>query len=131
MNDAERMRILEMLEQGTITSAEAAELLSALDERPAEGRRRERERPAAEEAGAEPPRRFRVRVSERSSGRVRANVIVPLRMVGLGLGMAHRFKGSGPPQLDDIIDAVRAGKRGTVFDVAGGDGNERVEIIIE
>ena len=129
MNDTERMRILEMLEAGKITAAEAVDLLNALGagSRPTGGPERHRFR-----GGDGPPhggRRFRVRVTDRKTGRERANVAVPLGFAGLGLGMAHRFHAH--PQVDELLDAVRSGKRGTVFDVANDHGDERVEIIIE
>jgi hypothetical protein len=129
MNDAERMRILEMLEQGKITAQEASELISALDERPRDGRR-ERGRWGAGEPPPDRPRWFRVRVTDQVTGRARANVTIPIGMVGFGLGFAHRFKMPGHGHIDDILEAVRSGRRGTVFDVSGGEG-ERVEIIIE
>lgn len=137
MNDAERMRILELLEQGKITAAEAADLLSALDERPREGGQGERSRPRERhrwrdaEFPADRPRWFRVRVTDAVTGRTRTNVSVPLGMVGFGLGFAHRFKVPGGSQVDAIVEAIRAGRRGTVFDVSSDDSGERVEIIIE
>jgi hypothetical protein len=130
MNDAERMRILELLEQGKITAQEASELLSALDDRQREGSRRERPRWAPPDPPPDRPRWFRVRVTDRTTGRPRANVTIPIGMVGFGLGFAHRFRVPGGSHIDDILDAVRSGRRGTVFDVSGGDG-ERVELIIE
>jgi hypothetical protein len=130
MNDAERMRILELLEQGKITSAEAAELLSALDDQPRESPRRERRGWGFAETPPGGARWFRVRVTDPHSGRTRANVTIPIGMVGMGIGLTRKFKMHGHPQIDAILEAVRAGRRGTVFDVLGGDG-ERVEIIIE
>ena len=133
--DNERLRILEMLEQHTITASEAAELLAALGARaPRDGRRRgERGRWLAEELG--PPsdraRWFRVRVTDMSTGRMRTNVSVPIGMVGFGLGFARRFRNiPGVNTVDEMFEAVRAGKRGTLFDVSN-EGGERVEIFID
>lgn len=131
MNEAERMRILELLEQGKITAAEAAELLSALEDR---GRdRRERGRwsgwgPSEPPPGA--PRRFRLRVTDTRTGREHANFTLPLGMLGIGIGIGRKFRMPGNQHMDMIMEAVRAGKRGTIFDISGGDG-ERVEISIE
>src|SRR5437588_12324639 len=85
--ESERLRILQLLEQGKVTAAEAAELLVALGDRSPDGRRRERRRWLAEELA--PPndraRWFRVRVTDERTGRVRTNVSVPIGMIGFGL----------------------------------------------
>src|SRR5437016_2011161 len=76
----ERMRVLELLEQGKITATEAAELLRALGDD---------DRDAPEAAGEAPrgerPRWFRVRVTDVSTGRPKANVSIPFGMVNFGL----------------------------------------------
>ena len=130
--ESERLRILQMLEDRKITAAEAAELLAAVGERTAE-RRRDRNRWLVE---AMPPptdraRWFRVRVTDERSGRVRTNVSVPIGMVGFGLGFARRFRNvPGVNMVDEMFEAVRSGRRGTIFDVSN-EGGERVEILID
>lgn len=132
--ESERLRILKLLEESKITAAEAADLLSALSERARDGRRRpERGRWLAEELG--PPsdraRWFRVRVTDERTGRVRTNVSVPIGMVGFGLDFARRFRGvRNVAIVDEMLEAVRSGKRGIIFDVAN-EGGERVEILID
>jgi hypothetical protein len=131
--DTERLRILQLLEQQKITAAEAAELLAALGEQAGDGRRRERGRWLAEVLA--PPsdraRWFRVRVTDERSGRVRTNVSVPIGMVGYGLSFARRFrKVPGVEMVDEMFEAVRTGRRGTIFDVTN-EGGERVEILID
>jgi len=131
--DAERLRILELLEQQKITAAEASELLAALGERGRDGRRRERNRWLAEELA--PPsdraRWFRVRVTDQRTGQMRSNVSVPIAMVGFGLGFARRFRNiPGVAHVDDLFEAVREGRRGIIFDVSN-EGGERVEIFID
>jgi hypothetical protein len=133
-NDAERLRILQLLEQGKITASEAAELLVAIGDRGRNGtRRRERSRWISEDFGPAPGRArfFRVRVTDQHSGRTRTNVSVPIGMVGFGLAFASRFRGiPGVQHVDDLLEAVRTGRRGVIFDVAGEHG-ERVEISID
>jgi hypothetical protein len=139
--ESERLRILQLLEQRVITAAEAAELLAALDDRGRDMRRRERGRWMRDERGRwvreemGPPsdraRWFRVRVTDQRTGRVRSNVSVPIGMVGFGLGFARRFRRiPGVEHVDDLFEAVRSGRRGVIFDVAGDD-SERVEIFID
>jgi SHOCT-like protein len=131
--EAERLRILQLLEQKKITAAEAADLLAALGQRGGEGRRRDRQRWLAEELA--PPsdraRWFRVRVTDQRTGRTRTNVSMPIGMVGFGLGFARRFRNiPGVGAVDDLFEAVRTGRRGTIFDVSN-EGGERVEILID
>lgn len=131
--EAERLRILQLLEQKKITAAEAADLLAALGQRGGEGRRRDRQRWLAEELA--PPsdraRWFRVRVTDQRTGRTRTNVSMPISMVGFGLGFARRFRNiPGVGAVDDLFEAVRTGRRGTIFDVSN-EGGERVEILID
>jgi hypothetical protein len=131
---SERLRILELLEQQKITAAEAAELLKALGDRGREtSRRPDRARWVAEELAprVDRARWIRVRVTDERSGRVRTNVSVPIGMVGFGLGFARRFRGvPGVGVVDEMLEAVRTGRRGTIFDVSN-DGGERVEIVID
>jgi hypothetical protein len=133
VTESDRLRILQLLEQQKITAAEAAELLAALSDRSRDGRRRDRGRWLAEELA--PPsdraRWIRVRVTDDRTGRVRTNVTVPIGMVGFGLGFARRFRGvPGVNMVDEMFEAVRSGRRGTIFDVSN-EGGERVEILID
>src|SRR5438132_3244226 len=126
--DEERLRILELLEQQKINAAEAAELLAALGTR-----RRAPGRWIAEELApaSDRARWFRVRVTDEHSGRVRTNVSVPIGMVGFGLGFARRFRNvPGVNVVDEMFEAVRSGRRGTIFDISN-EGGERVEILID
>jgi hypothetical protein len=130
----ERLRILQLLEQKKITAAEAAELIAALGTRGRDARDpRRRGRWMSEELP--PPsdraRFIRVRVTDERTGRVRTNVSVPIGMVGFGLGFARRFRNiPGVGAVDDLFEAVRSGRRGTIFDVSN-EGGERVEILID
>ena len=133
--DQDRLKVLELLEKQKITAAEASELLAALGEgdRGRDGRRRDRNRWLAEELApaSDRARWFRVRVTDQRTGQMRTNVSVPIGMVGFGLGFARRFRHiPGVEHVDDLFDAVRAGRRGTIFDVAN-EGGERVEIFID
>jgi len=130
----ERMRILELLEQGKITAAEAAELLRALEGTGAEARNGRDERGQS----GERPRWFRVRVTDTATGRVRANVSIPYSMVHFGLRFApgELFFGRGrmgraPQGMDEMLDALRQGKRGTIYDVTDAHEGQRIEIIVE
>jgi len=148
----ERMRVLEMLEQGKITAAEAAELLHALEDTPPERQQRRGRGPAAEfrnawglgpgsgeagnpgESGSGRPRWFRVRVTDTTSGRSKANVAIPYGMVDFGLRFTpnrFRIRNRGIPHVDDLLEALKSGRRGTLYDVTDKNDNERIEIIVE
>ena len=131
--DCERLRILQLLEQQKITAAEASELLTALGERSRGPGRGGRGRWLAEELApaSDRARWFRVRVTDERTGQVRTNVSVPIGMVGFGLGFARRFRNvPGVGMVDEMFEAVRSGRRGTIFDVSN-EGGERVEILID
>src|SRR5919199_1887993 len=86
-SDAERLRILELLEQRKITAGEAADLLNALDE--LEWPRRREPRSSASWSFARGRGRansIRIRVTDQRTGRVRTNVTLPVVMLCFGLG---------------------------------------------
>jgi len=136
-----RMRILEMLEQGKITAAEAADLLRAIDGDRAngangEGRRERGERPVAGAEGK--PRWFRVRVTDTATGKAKANVSIPYNFINVGLRFApgdmlfgKRGMGRGPQGMDEMMEALRQGRRGTIYDVTDERERQRIEIIVE
>lgn len=133
IEERDRLRILRLLEQQKITASEAAELLAAIGDRAPDGRRRDRNRWLAEDLAprSDRARWFRVRVTDQRTGRRRTDVSVPIGMIGFGLGFARRFRTiPGVGAVDDLFEAVRAGRRGTIFDVSN-EGGERVEIFID
>ncbi len=126
----ERLQILKMIEEGKISAAEGAELLRALDTKG------ERGQPLEPMKGTSNPRWFRVRVTDVQSGRNKVAVgeIVNQRggLVNVGIKMGARFA----PQiegarLDSIMDAVRSGQLGKIFDIVDAEDGERVEIFVE
>lgn len=118
----ERLKILQMLEEGKVTAPEAAKLLKAL------GKQRRR-RPQA--AGPE-PRWLRVRVTDLDSDKASVNVNLPLSMVNVGLKMGARFL----PELEglelqELGEALREGTTGKVIDVIDEEDRQHVEVYIE
>ncbi|MGC9397893.1 MAG: SHOCT-like domain-containing protein [Anaerolineae bacterium] len=114
----ERLKILEMLQNGTITAEQASELLDALA--------------AREEKGQEQaPRWLRIRVTDTDTGRSRVNVTLPVGLVRAGLKMGARLG----PDLDHLdgetLEKVLLGGRGHVVDVLDEEDGERVEIFLD
>lgn len=122
--ESERLRVLKMVEAGLISAEEGAKLLDALQAGPSP-------RPSA--SG---PRMLRVRVTELATGRVQANVQLPLAIAQTLSRAGSRVGMFWAPQLGDldlpaIIDTIDAGEPGRVVEWSEGDGGRRFEVFIE
>jgi hypothetical protein len=119
----ERMRILTMISDKQITAEEGSKLLDAL--RASEGEGRDR-------SGPTKSRWLRVRVTDRSTGKTKVNVNIPVGLVDVGLKMGARFAPEmAGIDLQAIQAAVKDGYQGRVVEVDDEEDNERVEIFIE
>lgn len=125
----ERIKILKMIEEGKLSATEAAELLEALEERA----------PAKSAAPPLPPlppirdaRWFRVVVTDLASGKTRVNVRLPINVINAGMKMGAKFS-TQVEGLDAarLIEALRNGERGRIFETIHEEDGERVEVIIE
>ena len=121
----ERMQILKMIEAGTISASEGAELLRALEQD-------KNSQPSTPLKGASEPRWFRVRVTDTKTGKNKVNVNIPMGLVNVGMKMGARFS----PELEgmdfeEITELVKSGSQGKVMDVYDEEEGERVEIFIE
>lgn len=115
----ERERILKLLEAGQISADEAAQLLDAL----AEDRRA---------AGRAHSRLVRIRVSDLHTGRLKANVTVPVGLVNVGLRLGARLA----PQLsgsalEDLLRAIQRGNPGRLLEWQDLEEGERIELLVE
>ena len=131
----ERIKILQMVQDGKISAEEAAQLLETLEEgeRPA-GRPMPPTPPGMSvEAGlGRKPRWFRVRVTDTDSGRPRVNVRLPIGMVNIGLKMGTRFA----PEVEGLDTAalmqmIESGEVGQIVDVFDEKDGEHVEVFLE
>jgi hypothetical protein len=90
----ERIKILQMLQDGKISSEAAAQLLQAMgDGEPAAPPPQTKPERAAQAVAIEPgskPRWLRVRVTDTDTGRPRVNVRLPISLVDLGLKIGAR-----------------------------------------
>lgn len=120
----ERLKVLQMLEEGKISAEEAATLLRAL-----EGGGRSHA--SATGVGGE-NRYLRIRVTDLASGVGKVNVTVPIGLVRAGLRIAERFAPDfGDMDLQEIADLIAEGAMGKIIEVVDAEDNERVEIYIE
>ncbi len=132
----ERIKILQMLQEGKISSEAAAQLLQALGDGDTEPSRN-RWQPSRNvdvvpaEQGRR-PRWLRVRVTDTNSGRPRVNVRLPMSLVNLGLKLGARYT----PEIEGLdvqalIEAAQAGENGAFVDVVDDEDGERVEVFLE
>lgn len=117
----ERMQILKMVADGTISAQEGSQLLKALEE------------------GSQPkkpsfssqPRLFIVRVTDLTTGKDKVNVKIPLGLVNVGVKMGARFVPAVEGVNEEILSAIRQGSHGRIVDVTDESEGERVEIFLE
>jgi len=126
----ERLRVLKMIQEGTISAEEGARLLDAL-ESPSEGS-------ARPESSGEPRGKGRflhVRVYDSVTGREKVNMNIPIglaKMVSSLVPESQRQQlESRGIRLDDLLRAVESGRIGKVADINDNDQDEKVEISIQ
>jgi hypothetical protein len=118
---AERLQILQMVEDQTVSPEEAARLLEALDR---SDRKRAQTRPPI--AG---PRNIRIRITETKTNRSDVDITLPMGLVNTIVGMAHRFAPGRIPDLTVLQNQIDEGFVGTLVDIE--NGQDRVEILVE
>ncbi len=132
----ERIKILQMLQEGKISSESAAQLLQALGEGdPADPQPEPVKQEPFSNEPAEPgrkPRWLRVRVTDTDSGRPRVNVRLPISLVNLGLKLGARYT----PEIEGLdvgalIEAAQTGDTGAFVDVYDEDDGEHVGVFLE
>lgn len=117
----ERIRILKLIEAGQISAEEGARLLETLE------RDASRPRTASNRA-----RSLRIQVTDLATRRQKANVVIPVSLVGIGLKLGARLFPRATEEIaDDIRRAIDGGEAGRVFDMQDLEENERIEIFIE
>jgi hypothetical protein len=120
-SNAERLQILHMVEEGTITPEEAARLLEALD-------RSDRKR-AQTQPRSTGPRNIRIRVVGARSNRTDVDVTLPLGLVNTIVAMANRFAPGRIPDLTELQEQIENGFVGPLVDIENGE--DRVQILVE
>lgn len=118
----ERNRILNMVESGQITAAQAAQLLDALVSQP--------ERPS--ERGQN--RTVRIWMTDIATNRKKTSVTatMPINLISMSLHLLNRLV----PQLNDgtiqnVIRAIERGNTGRLLDLQDLEEGKRLEIFVE
>jgi len=126
----ERLRILQMIQEGKLTAEEGIRLFESLETATP--------KTAGDDAGSATfaargqGRWFRVRVTDTNSGKTRVNLRMPISVVNAGLKMGMKFapevNGVEPEQLMTLINN---GELGQIVDVYDEEDGEHVEVYIE
>jgi DUF4097 and DUF4098 domain-containing protein YvlB len=124
----EKIRILKMIEEGKITSAEGEKLLGVIDEK---STKIEKEKIDGS------PKWLKIRVFEENEKgkKTKVNINVPIAIVETGLKIGKGFDENLDSALNgvdfnDIMDMIRSGAEGKIVDIETDEG-ETVEIYIE
>ncbi|MFA5838173.1 MAG: hypothetical protein WC837_14605 [Bellilinea sp.] len=130
VSSEERLKILNLVQQGKITPQEGIRLLEALDKsRPPQP---SFSLPAAPPFSSGGPRWLRVRITDTATGKTRVNVRLPVTVLNAGVKMGARFSPElGREQMSEILNAIRAGEVGQVLDVYNDEDGEHVEVLLE
>lgn len=123
----ERLKILTMIQDGTISAEEGMRLLETLEDLP-----HPTPAPNPPAASNSSGRYMRVRVTDTDTGKIRVNIRLPLSVVSAGLKMGARFS----PEIDgldsnQLMGFIRTGKTGRVIDIYDDEDGEHVEVIVE
>jgi hypothetical protein len=122
----ERMMILKMIEEGTLSADEGAKLLTSVDggtDNP-----KGRVYPRAKDNS----KWFRVRVTDTNTGKNKATVSLPMALMDWGLRVGAQFAPEvGNIDLEELSDILNQGLEGKIIDVLDEEDGEHVEIFID
>ncbi len=123
----ERMKILKMIEDGKITAAEGARLLSSISESRWSTRKSSLSSAGGGAAGG--ARWLHIHITDMATGKPKATVKLPLGLVDAGLNIASQY--APGVAFEELLSAIEAGAEGKIIDVVDEIDGERVEIFIE
>jgi hypothetical protein len=125
----ERLRILKMVQDGKISAEEGIQLMDVLSES-----RREKggQKPQAQAPVRHGSRFFRVRVTDRSSGKIKVDIRLPINVVRAGSKLGARFSPEMTGlDMDQVMEYVESGATGRIFELTHDSDQELIEVFIE
>jgi hypothetical protein len=131
----ERLEILRLVENQTISAEEAGRLLEALDRSDRSSQAAQRTTPIMMTPPGPPdppaPRAgsVRIRITDLSSGKAKINLVLPYRLVDSGVKLAKRLAPEHMLDSREIRRSIEDGYWGPLLDIT--DDDKRVEIIVE
>ena len=123
----ERMMILKMIENGTVSAEEGVKLLSSVGEEKVT-------RPPAlpVRSNKSDAKWFRVRVTDTNTGKSKATVSLPIGLMVWGLRVGAQFAPEiAGVDIGELSDILRSSGDGKIIDVVDEEDGEHVEIYIE
>jgi DUF4097 and DUF4098 domain-containing protein YvlB len=125
----ERLRVLQMVQDGKISAEEGIRLLESLDSSAQVAAEKTAKSVGTSGRGA---RWFRVRVTDTSTGKTRVNVRLPVNVLNAGIKMGARFSPEVEGlDMDQLMGLIQAGATGQVLDVIDDQDGEHVEVFLE
>ncbi len=123
----ERMRILQMIQEGVITAEDGIRLLDSIEQSEKQGVLQESTTDINRTA-----RYFRVVVTDTQTGKARVNVRLPVSVINAGFKMGARFA----PEVQglnsaELLEHIRSGTVGKIIDVYDDKDGEHVEVFLE
>ena len=129
ISETEKIKILQMIQDGKITPEQGIELLNAFETSKTEKQKIEEETRGVENSN---PQWLRIVVTDLSSGKKKVNVRLPAGLINTGTRFGARFTTDlhhlSPDRLKDL---VRSGKTGLILDMVDEESNEHVEMYLE
>jgi hypothetical protein len=123
ITNEERIKILQMVDEGKISAEEGARLLTAF----ADTNTRVRKPELSSLSGKS--RWLRVRVTDMETGKSKATVNLPLGLLDAGLNIASKY--APDIAFDELIESINKGAEGKIIDVLDEEDSEHVEIFID
>lgn len=125
----ERLRILQMIQNGKITAEEGVKLLDSLekgDPRSSQGK----SSPQGNES--KQSRWMRVVITDLNTNKEKINIRLPANVVDAGYKMGARYTPTlNGSSSNKILEALQMGETGKVIDICDNDTCERVVITLE
>lgn len=127
---SERKKILEMLEEGKITSSEASDLLEAVDDSAV----KDVNTTAISKSYSKKYLKIRVFEAEKES---KVNLNIPIKLVKIGISFASKLNSSiegvniSNEEIDIILEAIDNEIEGEILSIDADDGKTQVKIYIE
>jgi hypothetical protein len=133
----ERLEILRLVENQTVTAEEAGRLLEALDRSDRASRAAAMTAPFTPFPAPPPPPDLpplpggsvRIRITDVASGKARINLVLPARLVDSGVKLAKKIAPDHMLDGREIRRSIEDGFWGPLLDIT--DDKQRVEIIVE
>lgn len=127
----ERLKILQMIQDGKITAEEGVKLMESLERQDMPPMSTNRPGPTGI-PGNKGQRWMRVRVTDTKTGKTQVNVRLPVSLINAGMKMGARF---GPEiegmDMEQLKQIIRSGETGRVIDVYDDEDGDHVEVFIE